>query len=177
MKRILQIFAITNVAILMLLACSGCTSSPPTIQSGEFPFVFEYEYQGQTYIIEDTVICSYGGINPDSGIPTRWYASELKNSSDLCILTFDANVESFLVEGQINEASYVSLDCGYGGYYLGDYLYKDRGPCFYYVETLVSSTGVRSIRKNQLTATDVAELFDIKIIRFEFCEPIRNSLE
>ena len=105
MKNIVKIVAVTIITVLMLLAFSGCYSSPPKIQSGEFPFVVEYQYEGKTYIIEDTVVCSYGGVNPDGGIHTRWYACKLKNNSDVRILTFEKNTESFLVEGMINEAS------------------------------------------------------------------------
>ena len=177
MKNVVKIVAITIITVLMLLTCSGCYSSPPKIQSGEFPFVIEYEYEGKTYIIEDTVVCSYGGVNPDAGIPTRWYACKLKKNSDVRILTFEKNTESFLVEGMINEASYITLDYGYGGYYLGDRLYKDSGPCFSYVEMQVSPTGVRSTKYTSLTKKEIEKLFDIKIIRFEFSKPIKNTFE
>ena len=177
MKNVVKIVAITIITVLMLLTCSGCHSSPPKIQSGEFPFVIEYEYEGKIHIIEDTVVCSYGGVTSDAGIPTRWYASKLKHNSDVRILTFEKNAESFLVEGKINEASYITLDYGYGGYYLGDRLYKDSGPCFSYVEMQVSPPGDGSTKYTSLSKKEIEKLFDIKIIRFEFSKPIKNTFE
>ncbi len=175
MRKIARTVTITIIIVLILVMCSGCYSAPPEIKSGEFPFVVEYEYEGKKYIIEDIAVCTYEGLNPDSGISMRWYSCDLKNDSNVRMITFEANTESLLVQGRINNKSYVTLYCGDGGYYLGDHLYRDSEPCIYYVERYNESPKAIRIQDTKLTNEQLEQLFGIKIIRFEFSEPIENK--
>ena len=149
----------------------------PEITSGEFPFVIEYEFEGETYIIEDTVVCSYKGNDPSALVPTRSYSYDIKNNSDQLMIEFDANTESLLTKGQINEESRIVWYYGHGGYYLGDPKEADSGPCINYVEIYKSSPKVFHHQKTKLTNEQLEELFGIKIIRFEFSSPIENTFE
>lgn len=149
----------------------------PEITSGEFPFVIEYEFEGETYIVEDTVVCSYEGNDPSALVPTRSYSYYLKNDSNRLMIEFDANTESLLTEGQINEESRIVWYYGYGGYYLGDPKEADSGPCINYVEIYKSSPKVSHHQTTKLTNEQLEELFGIKIIRFEFSSPIENKFE
>ena len=149
----------------------------PEITSGEFPFVIEYEFDGKTYIIEDTVVCSYEGNSPGAWVPTRTYSYDLKNDSNRLMIELDANTESLLTKGQINEESRIVWYYGYGGYYLGDPEEADSGPCINYVEIYRTSPKVSHQQKTPLTNEQLEELFGIKIIRFEFSSPIENTFE
>ncbi len=149
----------------------------PEITSGEFPFVIEYEFEGETYIIEDTVVCSYEGNDPSALVPTRSYSYDLKNNSNRLMIEFDANTESLLTKGQINEESRIVWYYGHGGYYLGDPKKADSGPCINYVEICKTSPKVSHHQTTKLTNEQLEELFGIKIIRFEFSTPIENTFE
>ena len=65
----------TSVLVVGLLSPN---LTEPAITSGEFPFVIEYEFEGKTYIIEDTLVCSYEGNDPSAWVPTRSYSYDLK---------------------------------------------------------------------------------------------------
>ena len=156
MRIIARTVTITIIIVLILVMCSGCYSAPPEIKSGEFPFVVEYEYEGKKYVIENIAVCTYEGLN-------------------VRMITFEANTESLLVQGRINNKSYVTLYCGDGGYYLGDHLYRDGEPCIYYVEYYNESPKAIRIQHTKLTNEQLEQLFGIKIIRFEFSEPIENK--
>ena len=149
----------------------------PAITSGEFPFVIEYEFEGKTYIIEDTLVCSYDGNDPSAWVPTRTYSNSLKNKSNRLMVELDANTESLLTKGQINEESSIVWYYGYGGYYLGDPEEAHSGPCINYVEIYRTSPKVSHQQTTPLTNEQLEELFGIKIIRFEFSPPIENTFE
>ena len=179
MDRKIRLTAVLLAVLAMAWVLPSCSlqdrTSPPSITEGEFPFLMEYEYDGRTYVIEDVAVCTYEGLIPDSGRDERFYADDLKQGSSMRVLTFAENTESFLTEGQINVSSYLLLDYGYGGYYLGDPLGADRGPDFEYWETTLSPTGVKGTKVTHLTKEEAEEIFGIKILRFEFSEPIQNT--
>ena len=164
----------TSILVVGLLSPN---LTEPEITSGEFPFVIEYEFEGETYIVEDTVVCSYEGNDPSAWVPTRSYSYDLKNDSNRLMIEFDANTESLLTEGQINEESRIVWYYGHGGYYLGDPKKTDRGPCINYVEIYNTSPKVSHHQTTKLTNEQLEELFGIKIIRFEFSSPIENTFE
>ena len=43
----------------MFLLLRGEEQKPPQIETGEFPFVVEYEMNGENFVIEDTVVCEF----------------------------------------------------------------------------------------------------------------------
>ncbi|MCQ4936305.1 hypothetical protein [Anaerotignum propionicum] len=49
----------------------GISSMPdppvPKITHGEFPFRLEFEIDGKTVVVEDTLICEYDGVGMDEG--------------------------------------------------------------------------------------------------------------
>ena len=175
----------TVLSLFILMSFSGCVKyeDAPTITEGEFPFVFEYEIDGQRYLIEDTVVCRYNGYDESNPFPlvTRrrsWY--EVLNSGEegkRLMLHLGYNSESLLVEGRINVESYVNFHYGFGGYYLGDPNCVNEGPCIRYVEHYKTSEKVTHIKKTKLTNEQLEKLFGIKIIRFEFSKPIENTFE
>ena len=182
MKKIIAVL----FAVLIMLSLSGCEKKyepAPQITEGEFPFVFEYELNGQRYLIEDTVVCRFDGYdlsNPFPLIPysRMWYAS-LKSGEEekRMIIEFDENTESALVSGRVNTESRVHLFYGSGGYYLGDPEHADRGPKIRYTEKYQTGTKESTITVTDLSYEQLEELFGIKVIRFEFSSPIDNTFE
>ena len=182
MKRLFSIL----IAFIMIFCLSGCKKGyepAPKITEGEFPFVLEYEIDGERYIIEDTVVCKFSGYDLSNPFPFTdysriWYES-LKSGEEQkrLILEFEENTESVLVKGRTNIESKVILFYGSGGYYLGDSQYAEKIPCINYVEEYKTSEKVTHSEITPLTNEQLEEYFGIKIIRFEFSSPIENKFE
>ena len=173
-------------AVLITLSFSGCEKkyeATPQITEGEFPFVFEYEMDGQRYLIEDTVVCKFYGYdlsNPFPFIPysRMWLASLKSGEADKrIIIEFDENTESALVSGRVNTESRVHLFYGSGGYYLGDPEDMDRGPKIRYTEKYRTGAKEITVTGTDLSYEQLEELFGIKVIRFEFSSPIENTFK
>ena len=182
MKKIIAIL----FSMLIILSLSGCEKKyepAPQITEGEFPFVFEYELNGQRFLIEDTVVCRFEGYdlsNPFPFIPysRTWFAS-LKSGEEekRMIIEFDENTESALVSGRVNIESRVHLFYGSGGYYLGDPEDAHRGPKIRYTEEYQTGPKESTVTGTDLNYEQLEELFGIKVIRFEFSTPIKNTFE
>lgn len=181
MKKIIAIFS-----MLIILCLSGCEKKyepAPQITKGEFPFVLEYEMNGQRYLIEDTVVCRFEGYDLSDPFPfiaysRTWYASLKSKEEEKCIIIeFDNNTESALVRGRVNIESKVNLFYGSGGYYLGDPEDAQRGPQIRYTEKYETGPNESTIMVTDLSYEQLQELFGIKVIRFELSQPIQNSFE
>ena len=68
MKRLFSIL-IVFIIIFSLSACKKGYESAPQITEGEFPFVLEYEINGERHIIEDTVVCKFDGYDLSNPFP------------------------------------------------------------------------------------------------------------
>ena len=182
MKRSFSIL----IAFIMIFCLSGCKKGyepVPQITEDEFPFVLEYEIDGERYIIEDTVVCKFSCYDLSNPFPFTdysriWYES-LKSGEEQkrLILEFEENTESVLVKGRTNTESKVILFYGSGGYYLGDPQYAEKIPCINYVEEYKTSEKVTHSEITPFTNEQLEEYFGIKIIRFEFSSPIENKFE
>lgn len=142
----------------------------PLIKEGEFPFVVEYELNGKTFIIEDTVVCEFDGYDLSSGPPTMSWKEYLKSGdeSKCIILKHEDTIFS--------TARSLVLSYGIAEYYMGDpqaNLIVEHKPEFIYRERLIDSFPWRT----KLTKTGLEKLFGIKLTRFEFSEPIENEFK
>ena len=76
-KKIIIVLLISVVSVLAVFKILSVLEffslfieqKPPQITEGEFPFVVEYEIDGERYIIEDTVVCSFDGYDHSA-----WFA-------------------------------------------------------------------------------------------------------
>ena len=192
MKNYYKISLLIVAFALLLLSLCGCayvstesqSEEPlivpePAIKSGEFPFVLEYEYEGETYVIEDVVVCTYTGYITSGFYPRkpykRTYDSYLKNGSDTVLLEIEQNAEDFVKEGRISES--VVLRFGDGGYYLGDPDTTSFHPCIAHTERCIRfPTGILD-GSTEVPLERLEEYYGIKLIRFEFSSPIENTFE
>ncbi len=175
-----------SITLLLAFSFTGCAKGyepAPQITEGEFPFVLEYEMDGERYLIEDTVVCSFDGYDLSNPFPfldyeRSWYASlKSGDESKRVLIEFEPNVESVLVKGRINTESKVILYYGHGGYYLGDPTEKERYPYINYSETYQTSENTSQVEFTELSFQQLEQCFGIKIIRFEFSNPIKNQFE
>ena len=169
--------------MLCFSSCEKGYDPAPQITEGEFPFVLEYEMNGQKYLIEDTVVCKFDGYDLSNPFPfldySRSWFQSLKSGEEekRLFLELEKNSESVLVKGRKNEESRVMLFYGSGGYYLGDPEDADRGPCINYAEKYKTSEKVYHNQVTPLTNEQLEEYFGIEIIKFEFSQPIENTFE
>ena len=176
MKSVLKAFLII-IIVLCVLTTASCDIKVPAITEGEFPIYLEYEINGERYIIDDVVVCSFRQIDTTSLLPSRAYSASLKNKSKRTLISFEENTESKLTKGRINEKASVYLYIGYGGYYLGDPDDKDFTPYISYDEQYKTEPKVTHNDRTKLTNEQLEEIFGIKIIRFEYSSPIENAFE
>lgn len=171
--------------IFLLSGCKARYEPAPQITEGKFPFVLEYEKNGERYLIEDTVVCTFDGYDMSNnfaifGFPylRSWDASlESGDESKTSLIEFEPNTESMLAKGRINTESRVILYYGHGGYYLGDSNYKEKYPYINYSETYKTSDNTSEVEFTELSFDELEKYFGIKIIKFEFSEPIKNKFK
>jgi len=149
--------------------------SPPSTQSGVFPFHFVYELDGIRFDIKDAVVCNYTGV--EGLLHTRGWTTYLESGMDDTTILQDENVVSVLVPERINTTIRVFLDYGSGEFYMGDPNAKSAihaKPHICYIE-VYNTTEYKHTEDTPLTTEQAEKYFGIKIIKFEFSEPIKNK--
>ena len=175
------------LVIAISLSFSGCffshkTEAPPKITEGDFPFYVEFTLNGETYIYEDTVVCNFYGYDGSAWfVQPRMWTEKFKFSDGTTankLILKETNSKSVLVNSRINNESQLMLSCGRGDYYMGesDY-YEISKPCFYYHEKYQIDEKAQKWERTVLTEEQLEEYFGLKIIRFEFSEPIQNEFK
>ena len=152
----------------------------PEIAKAEFPFVVEYVMDGETYIIEDIVVCEFDGF--DGMFPNqRCWSSYLKSGNEAkCELIREENTKSVLKPSRINELSRLVLDYGSAEYYMDDPQGRsmiDKDATFEYRENWKVSEKVTDVEHTKLNAKQLKKYFNIEIVRFEFSKPIKNEFK
>lgn len=194
MKKWFKIAFSLFVLASMMLSLVGCDLSSfvkelgeesyvaePQIKSGEFPFVLEYEYEGETYVIEDVVVCTYTGLEITDFFPKktykRAYESNLKYGSDTVLLELETGAE--IIGGEYREIleSKIILVIGDGSYYLGDPESKGGHPHIAHMESHKTFSHGLLEGTSQIPFERAEEYYGIKITRFEFSSPIENTFE
>lgn len=177
------IFALLFAGLFLLL--QGEEQKPPQITTGEFPFVVEYEMNGENCVIEDTVVCEFDGYDLSAltfNKPRSWNAY-LKSSEEekRLFIECEPNTNSVLVDGRINIESRVLLQYGDAEYYMGDpngksMVYNGQ-PRITYVEYFQTGPKSYEYTSTEMSNEQLEKYFGIKINRFEFSKPIENKFE
>ena len=159
----------------------------PYITSGEFPFRFVYELDGQIFTIEDTIVIDF--IGRRRGRPELivtnilpgyrvWFFRLLEEGGNpshigsFTLLEF-RDAESHIRDGVVNRHSRVNLLLGTAPYYMGDTWGNVHGPRIEYRESYHDSGCIVS-RTSTLSHEMLEQLFGIRIIEMTFSEPIAN---
>jgi len=154
------------------------TQPAPIIEDGEFPFHFIYEINGETFNIEDTVVCKFSGFDQSAWFtkPRTWDEHLKSGTKRISIISFE-NVPSVLNPARVNNRSEVWLDYGTGDYYMGEDMSgrtRDK-PRIAYLEEYSESPNVTRIEDTPLTEKQLKDYFGIKIIEFTFSKPIKDT--
>lgn len=164
---LLVIVIVAYIALPWLFIFVGIWLEPnpprPEIRYGEFPFRLEYEINGQRIVIEDTLICEYDGIGADEGRGKyrKWKQKLTSGNERITLLKVGDKKETYYHPGSAK-------------YYMGDFdspiEYQHRFPDANIFEKEGGITSNRLIRADQLL-----EQYNIKLISWDYTEPINNS--
>ena len=140
----------------------------PEIKEGEFDFALTYEVDGETKVIEGTYVCKFDGVSRNiDGVGRKWigYIKDHDDFTDYEIKKTD--------DGTIK----INLDI-YSQFFMSDPIYKLSGntddpkpePYIY----ITSGDASVEDPANEVTL-NLYEGDDVKIISFEYDEPIENT--
>jgi hypothetical protein len=153
------------IALITVLSFSGCQNVPePQIKEGEFPFEIVYEIDGKIITINDVYICEFDGFDWNEGVGKhRKWKGYIKSSGEKELI--------LLEDGDLKFA----VNIGSPDYYMNDpnCSYSENTPSIYYImpnEFGGTSSGVLDIEP-------LLEQYKLKIVSWEFSEPIQNSFE
>lgn len=183
MKKV-AIISIISISIVLFVAMMfyfivGIEEKPPKIETGEFPFVVEYELNGERFVVEDTVVCEFDGYDlsvPSLNKPRKWNEYLKSGDEDKCVIISEENRPSAIKNGRHNEWAKLRVYYGCAEYYMGDPSVKSlvtKYPQFIYYETYKNHYNWGT----KLSEEDLEKYFGIKVIRFEFSEPIKNEFK
>ena len=176
------IFAVIISAFVIWIINLPEHQNPPQILAGEFPFVVEYELNGEKYIIEDVVICEFDDYDYSAWFtkPRSWNTYLKSGNEEKRILLKSENSYSILEPDRINILSSVVLNYGAAEYYMGDPNFKNMiyaKPFFYYSERYNIDNRTEMNTGTELSCEELEQYFNIKVVRFEFAEPIKNQFK
>jgi len=148
---IILFFAMPNI-----IAWLGPNPPAPAITYGEFPFRIEYELNGELIVIEDTVICEFDGFELIGPKKIRSWKRRLAGGADEVVLLFN------------NYNKKIFCNVKWAGYYMGEFggnIDNERPDVL-----IEEGSNVRA-----LTASELFDLYGIRLINWEFSPPIVNS--
>jgi len=182
MKKKIIAGLMTFAVIILLLpfcGCRSCTVYDPVVKRGEFPFVIEYEKDGQHYLIEDTLVYEFDKYDSSLHSHILWKKSTKNaNGSDHHVfVVLDEGTPSLIKMGRHVKKARVEIDMSNPHYYMGDPAHKDWQPRFKYVERYASSADGSDIDTDTryLNRLQLRLMYGIKIIRIEYSDPIENN--
>lgn len=177
-KTTLTILGIIGLLVLLLglgVACEQVanffTPNPPRpeITYGEFPFRIEYEVYGERIVVEDTIICEFNGFTSISCDNQTKYRRWKTSFASGRAMPLGGGTVAYL---EVDSANKIYLYLGGPRYYMGD----DFGglpDCS--ADKYIKNSGgysLKGVSQNELLNT-----YGIKVISYEFSEPIVNSFK
>jgi hypothetical protein len=149
--------------------------SKPEITCGEFPLRLVYEINGETKVIEDTLICEYDGIGMDEGQGKyrKWKGHLASGKERLLLLEVDNPVALRSDRKIVKQEIYYPI--GSARYYMGDMKeyerYKQSFPNASYFEKYENGGASSGI----IRADELLEKYNIKLISWDYTQPIKNK--
>ena len=179
-----------SLPIVIAVISTDHRTRSPYITSGEFPFRFVYELNGQIFTIENTISIEYMGQRRPSRpelIITNFFpggrvwsfrlleGENIGYMGSVTLLEF-RNTESHVRDGVVNCHSRVVLRLGTAAYYMGDTWSDGHGSRIEYFESYPASENPIIFRSRTATLSHemLEQLFGIRIIEMTFSEPITN---
>ncbi|CCF16513.1 putative uncharacterized protein [Brevibacillus laterosporus GI-9] len=158
----------------------GISSLPnptkPEITSGEFPFRLVYMINGETKVIEDTLICEYDGIEMDEGHGKYRKWKERLGSGNQKVLLLNADgAPGIAFHSKKTLSQVVYYEPGPAWYYMGD---DERGngyehgfPNASFSEQYQDGSGANGI----IQEDELLKKYNIRLISWDYTQPIKNN--
>jgi len=162
MKKII-VMLLSLIIILSFISCQNV--SEPQIKEGEFPFEVVYEIDGKTVTVNDVYICEFDGFDWNEGVGKhrKWKGYIKSSGAKELILLEDGDLK-------------LAVSVGLPEYYMSDQAItqiKELTPSIYYIkpnELGGTSSGVLDIEP-------LLEQYKLKLVSWNFSQPIQNSFE
>lgn len=174
MKKILKILAGILLALLLVIVIVLCIAfgpilgelffnrpSKPQEKHGEFAFELIYEYNGEQFTVNETIVCDYEGIS---------FSLEGGNSRDWnCYITNNEDFGRYYPDEQKHPSLYVQVPLN-AEYYMGspDASVEFATPYLFFID---DSTGTTYYEQ------DLTEVVGAKIIHWEVAAPLENNIK
>ena len=133
----------------------------PNVKHGEFPFELIYEYKGEQYALNDTIVCDYEGYSwsLDGGNSRDW----------ICEFSKDNEYGQYYIDKENEPTLYIEVPQA-PDYYMGDkeFSKEDAYPLIMYID---ESTGTYYQEK------DKVDVVGIKIIDWKPSKPLKNNIK
>jgi len=193
---IIILFAVTFP--FFTLVVFNFTPPIPEIIHGEFPFMVEYELNGERFVIEDTFIAEFNGFNSRISTEGRrrlWKGELASRGRDVFITNGGIELLNNYIFIPIDEYRRLSIFIGFAHFYMGDVTISSPPPNIpqFTLTTFNSEISEPSlamyhsweIRERYSTTfssqdftSSLYELYEetgIKIINYKLSEPIVNT--
>ena len=133
----------------------------PKIKHGEFPFELVYEYNGQQFTVNETIICDYEGISffLEGGNSREWN----------CYITNNDDYGRYYLDETKHPTLYIQMPL-YAEYYMGalDVGVEYATPYIFFTD---NSTGTTYYEQ------DLMDVVGAKIISWELSSPLEGNIK
>lgn len=161
MEKILGLLILPWALLFIGIALSPAPPRPE-ITYGEFPFRLEYEINDERHVIEDTLICKYGGIGMNEAVGKyhKWKEKLASGNKRVTLLKISDNQEIYYPIGSAD-------------YYMGAYKgVKDESAIY---NASLYTTFKKGYSAELIDAEELFNKYNIKIISFDHAQPIANK--
>jgi hypothetical protein len=135
--------------------------SKPTVTHGEFPFELVYEYNGEQFTINETIVCEYEGIS---------FAIDGGNSRDwTCYVTNNDNYGQYDLDPENYPVLYIQIPLE-ADYYMGD-PNADADASVPYIYYPDDKTGTMYYEQ------DLSDVVGAKIISWKPSQPLKDNMK
>ena len=144
----------------------------PGITHGEFPFRLVYEIDGETFEVEDTLICDFNGFGANAARTGKFrqWKSHLKSGNTRITLLVVDGIEIFYTPGLPSSRI--------AGVYMGD---KDEYPgsnkSTFPDAWYTSDFENKNVNEYIISAEDMWQKYNLKILSWEPSSPIQNNFK
>ena len=165
------VVAVLAFAIFIASALGYFKTIPqPEIKEGEFNFALTYEVDGETKVIDGVYVCEYKGINRQlDGIGLKWNGY-IKGHEDNCNYEIKTTDEGVIMIDLDLSPEYFMADPSY------EYLFFEDEEAKPVAELYITSSSMGDVESAENSVSvGTYEGDDVKIISFEYDQPIANT--
>jgi len=161
---IIVVIVIGLITLPWIIIAIGFASLPnppmPEIRYGEFPFRLVYELNGEQIVVEDTIICEFDGIGSNAAVGKhrKWKAHLANSGGESVLLVSDDTRKIYCYVGDAE-------------YYMDDETHPEERP----LTPRIYSVKLNKSDMSILSQEEILDKYNIKLLSWDFTEPIVNS--